>query len=407
MSGPGDRLLALLRGEGRELGCPSEDEWPLLLGLSAQWQCGALTYRALEDARCLDRAPSGVRQRLRSVYLQSATRNALLFRDTARAAAMLGRADIPLMLLKGAHLARFVYPEPALRSMADLDLMVPRDRLIEAEEIFLGNGYGPTPRPDPVEFCTRSNHLAKLSTPGGTVVELHWTIERPTSPFAIDLEGLWARALTVPFENQVVRVLAPEDLLLHLALHVSFHHGFDRSAVKALVDIRHVVDHHRDALDWNALVARANAWGAGGFTYVTLRLAGDLLGTPVPASVFDTLEHSPVDEEAMVAAQHFVLLPSTLPKVFVEVARRTGSDRWKWVLRRLFPTPMTMARLQGLPPGSLWVYPLYLVRLVGLLGRRGLLLLRAIMPGATRAGTLERESSRQHIEEWVRAHGHR
>lgn len=407
MSRPGDRLLALLRGESRELGCPSEDEWPVLLGQAALWQCGALTYRVLEDARCLDRAPSGVGDRLRSVYVQSAARNALLFRDTARAAAMLGRADIPLMLLKGLHLARFVYPEPALRSMADLDLMVPRDRLVEAEELFLGAGYGPTPRPDPVEFCTRSNHLAKLSTPGGAVVELHWTIERPTSPFAIDLEGLWARAKTVPFEKHMVRVLAPEDLVLHLVLHTSYHHEFDRSAIKALVDIRHVVGLHHDVLDWNALATRANTWGAGRVTYVTLRLAASLMDTPVPPRVLNALEHSADDEEVIVAARQFILRPAILPKVFVEVARRTGSARWTWILHRLFPPPRTMAQVYGLRPGSPWVYPYYLVRLAGLALRRGLLLLRAMLPGAAREGTLERESNRQCIEEWVKAQGGR
>ncbi len=407
MSDSGSRLLALLRGGGRDRGCPSEDEWPLLLGQAAQWQCGALAYRFFEDVGCLERAPAGVRDRLRSIYLQAATRNALLFRDTARAAAMLARAEIPLMLLKGVHLARFVYPEPALRSMADLDLMVPRDRLIEAENLFLEAGYGPTPRPDPVEFCTRSNHLAKLSAPGGTVVELHWTIERPTSPFAIDLDGLWARAEMVPFEKQQVRVLSPEDLVLHLVLHTSYHHGFDRSAIKALVDIRQVVDHHRDVLDWDALVGRANAWRAGGVTYVTLRLAASIMDAPVPAVALRTLEHSSRDEAAVTSAREFILRPPALPKVFVEVARRTGSDRWRWIVGRLLPPPVTMARLHGLPIGSPWVYPLYLIRLAGLVARRGLLLLRAILPGAARAKTLERESNRQRIEEWVKSQGSR
>ncbi len=402
MSGPGDRWLALLRGDPQGVECPSEDEWRVLLGEAAHLEFGALAYRVLEDARCLDQAPPGVRDRLRAVYVRSATRNALLFRDTARIAESLGRAGIPLMLLKGVHLARFVYPEPALRSMADLDLMVPQDRLLDAEALFLREGYGPTTRPDPVEFCTHSNHLAKLFAPGGSVVELHWTIERPTSPFTIDLDGLWARARTVPFGNQVVRVLAPEDLLLHLALHVSYHHGFDRSAVKALVDIRHVVDHHRHDLDWSALAARANAWGSGGFTYVTLRLAAGIMGTPIPAAVFDQLAHSAVDEEAAIEAHRFVLLSPTLPKVFVEVARRTGTDRWRWILRRLLPPPRTMAMLHGLRPGSPLVYPLYPVRVAHLLVRRGVLLLRALLPGTTRTGTIERESTRQRLEEWVK-----
>ena len=40
--------------------------------------------------------------------------------------------------------------------------------------------------------------------------EIHWGIERPTSSFAIDIEGLWARSRTATLEGVPVRLLSFE-----------------------------------------------------------------------------------------------------------------------------------------------------------------------------------------------------
>jgi hypothetical protein len=43
------------------------------------------------------------------------------------------------------------------------------------------------------------------------------------------LDGLWSRSRVGELEGVPIRLLALEDLLLHLALHSSYHHRFDRS----------------------------------------------------------------------------------------------------------------------------------------------------------------------------------
>src|SRR5262249_57605268 len=62
-------------------------------------------------------------------------RNRYMMETCARLMDLLGRAGIPVLLLKGAAIAAAIEADPGLRSMADCDVLVPRSRALEAAEI--------------------------------------------------------------------------------------------------------------------------------------------------------------------------------------------------------------------------------------------------------------------------------
>lgn len=398
--------IALLRGgtAASTLGTLTDDQWGLLATEARRHQLSALTYRLLSRHPLAHGAPVAVLERLRPAYREAALRNAVLFRQTSQAASWLAERGIPVMLLKGMHLAQFVYAEPALRNMADVDIMVPRERLAETEQIFVDHGYGPLPRPDLDEFCLWSNHLAKLTKPGAPVFEVHWHIERPTSSFRIDLDGLWARSREVTLEGVPVRLLAVEDLLLHLVLHGSYHHRFDRSALKGLVDIDAVVVRHRNEIDWNALAQRAADWGAAGFLYTTLQLTADILATPIPSAALRAIPRDRSDEELVEVARRYILLPGQeLPKVYVKLAQsRNLRERLQVLVRNVFLPRRKMERVYGLGRDSAAVWAFYLIRLVVLPVTRGSLSVRALFRTRAMNAPLDREEQRLRIEQWVR-----
>lgn len=396
--------LAHLRGAAAPPARPLSDaEWSGLVGLAERHRVAGLTYRRLADGPLAGRIPGAQAERLRAAYAQTAFRNALMFRQTAELLRALAARGIETMLLKGIHLARFVYPEPGLRSMADVDLMVRRDRLAEAEAVALELGYGPLPRPDLEQFCSWSNHLAKLEKDGAPVIELHWAVERPTSPFRIDHDALWARSAAAELEGVPVRLLSPEDLLLHLVLHGSYHHHFDRSALKGLVDLQAVVTRHQASLDWDLVARRAGEWGAGCFAYVTLRLAAEVLDVPVPAAVLGALPHGPADDEMVGVARRFVLTPvDPLPEPYVELARdHTLGERLLILLRGLFLPRRRMEEVYGLRPGSPLVFPYYLGRGASLVVRRTGLLIRTLFRRPGVRPVLDHDQDRLRIERWV------
>lgn len=399
-------LIALVRGDGETsaLSDLTPVQWTRFTQEATRHYIMGLTYRLLSRLPEDHRAPQRITDRLREGCIATALRNAILVRHTSQMVRALAAHDIPVMLLKGLHLARYVYDEPGMRNMADVDIMVPRHRLADAERIFLEHGYGPLPRPDIEEFCTWSNHLAKLNKQGAPEFEVHWSIERPTSPFRIDLDGLWARSGQAMLEDAPVHLLAVEDLLIHLVLHSSYHHRFDRSALKGLVDIHFVILRHHADIDWQTLANRAVEWGASGFLYSTLRLTAELLGTPIPADTLHALPHEPEDEAVIEVARRYILMPGQeLPKVYVMLASSQSlRERIGLVMRHTFLPRSTMERVYGLPPGSTWIWPLYAHRVGKLLLKRGSLSVRALLRTGTMRVPIDREKQRLRIEGWVK-----
>ncbi|MBC7790172.1 MAG: nucleotidyltransferase family protein [Anaerolineae bacterium] len=396
--------IAHLRGEAHaSLPSLTDRQWSCLADEAVRHRLQGLTYRLLADGPFADAVPGLVRDKLRSSYVNIASRNALLFRQTAQMIKELSARDIPVMLLKGMHLSRFVYAEPALRSMADVDIMVRREKLAEAEQVYLGHGFGPLPRPNLEEFCAWSNHLARLTKPGAPVVELHWSIEKPTNPFPIDLDGLWARSRTAALEGAPVRILSPEDLLLHLALHGFYHHRLDHAALKALVDVNTVIAKHESDIDWQGLTERARAWGISGFVYTMFRLTTEILRTPIPPSVFFSLPHQSEDDDVVELGRRYILLPRLdIPKVYVELAKsETFRQRSMIILRNVFLSRARMERVYELRAGTPLVYLYYGLRLAKLLTSRSIELFRALYLTRGMRSTVDREEERLRIRKWA------
>lgn len=398
--------IALIRGELDENTARSltEAQWMLIADEARRHHLSPLTYHVLTHGPAGKDAPKALLERLRPVYIRSALHNAVFMRHTRRMAAKLAEHGIPVMLLKGIHLAAFVYEHPAMRNMADVDIMVPRDRLADAERLFVEDGYGPLPRPDIEEFCTWSNHLAKLSKAGEPVFEIHWGIERPRSPFTIDIDGLWSRSREARLEGVPVRVLSVEDLLIHLALHSSYHHRFDRSAFQGLLDIHSVIVRHGDEIDWLALAGRAVEWKASGFLYATLRLTREVLGAPIPADTLQSLPREPEDERVIEVARRYILMPGQqLPEVYVRLAHsRNPRERLTLLLRNTFLPRRTMERVYGLDADSRWLLPYYVHRLGRLLLKRGSLSVQALLRTRAMRAPIDREEQRLSIERWVK-----
>ncbi len=397
--------LALLRGEtgaGHRL---TDRQWRCVADEATRHHLRGVTYRRLADSTITTGIPDDVWERLRSFYLETATRNAVYFRQTSQIVKELAAWDVPVMLLKGIHLARFAYAEPGLRSMADIDIMVHREHLAVAEQVLLGRGYGPVPRPDIEEWCATNHHLDKLRKQGAPEMEVHWSIQRPANPFRLDLAGLWQRSESAMLDGAPVRLLSPEDLLLHLSLHLTYQHRFTRAALKGVMDIATVITAERNRIDWTTLAERATAWGASGCLYTTLRLATEILAAPVPPDLFRALPHQQADEEIVEPARRYILmLRAVLPTAYMRLARGgTLRDRAKLLLGAVFLPRERMEAVYALRPGTPLVYPYYVVRLASLLRTRGSLLLHTLLRTRHIQRTLDRERDRLALDRWTSA----
>lgn len=379
----------------------TEARWHLLADAAARHRAIPMLYHRLRAAGSANAVPAAVQARMHDTYLEATLRAAVMQREAAKAIRALEARGIPTLVLKGLHLAAEVYPEPALRSMADMDIMTPRSDLAAAEQVFLESGYGPTPRPDIEEFCTWSNHLAKLQRKSFTF-EVHWHIERPDSPFRIHVGDLWSRARPIRIDGVPTLALAPEDLLIHLSLHASYHHRYARAPLKALLDVAAVISRFGDEIDWGALCANANAWGAGRFVFTTLELARVVLTVPITPSQIASLHREPDDAEMVAVAARYVTSPfEPLPATLEELSDTAGIGRMRLFARSVFLPPRQIRERYGLRPGSPLTPLLYLLRPFDLLYRRIPLLAQAFTTSPEARGLRQREADRKRINRWV------
>ncbi len=249
-------LLTCLRLEESEhkllqLQALTATDWEAAVDQARLYGMAPLLYWQIKDCVGQTGLPPDRLPDLRKSFLNSAARNLLLYRELDAILGALQPAGIPVILLKGLHLAKFVYPEPALRPMADIDLLLHPDDLPQAFQVLQRLGYGASRDFDLGREVRRHQHIPPLIRPGKAPVELHWHIASPGSPLQVDLGGLWERAQPVELTSYQAMILAPEDLLLHLSLHLLQDEFI--GGLKRLYDIVALLSFYGPRLDWEQL----------------------------------------------------------------------------------------------------------------------------------------------------------
>ena len=213
----------------------------------------ALLFAHVRAAR-LDVGP-GVLDRLRVRYLQHAHACAVRARVMSDVLDALARSRVRLLVLKGLALAHLAYPDPRLRPMRDVDLLVHPDDIHRAQGILLGGGFAPCGRP----LAATYHHLQGLSrTVDGAAVtiELHHEL-LPRTPFLRPLRYGDLVPASLPIEIGGVPGRAPsrEDMLWH-----AYAHGFAINTLCpgwlrliSLADVVHATEAWIDVLDWDRI----------------------------------------------------------------------------------------------------------------------------------------------------------
>jgi hypothetical protein len=343
--------------------------WDELILETEKHQVTSLLYWRLKNTEPAGNAMVNAMAKLRHAYYAEATRAVLRRHGLSQLLAVLCEAGMPVIVLKGVCLAEAVYSNIALRSMGDVDLLVPRTELPRAQAILLDKGYGPQEREDIETLCRRNMELDPF-VGVDLAVELHWSIALPTSPFKIDIAGLWTRARPAIIAGVQVLALSPEDLLLHLCLHTSHQHGL-RIGPRSICDIAETIRFYGSELDWSRFADRAREWGASRYAGLTLHLARGLLAVPVPEDALDQLVPGGLDSRLLKKAMECVLAQEPYYTWAVLPFSNRWGDKSTWekvkaLWEVAFPSRFQMASRYPRSRDSKHLWPYYVWRLVDL-----------------------------------------
>lgn len=131
----------------------------------------------------------------------------------------------PLALLKGIWLSHALYPEPHLRPMRDVDVLVAPDEVAAVVEVLRGLGYVDEHEPGMGDYGGH-HHAAPLRHPGtGVVFEVHRALVPRSGPFAgvaaFAPEGVRRHLRDDTFHGRPVKRLSHELQVSYLSAHWS------------------------------------------------------------------------------------------------------------------------------------------------------------------------------------------
>jgi Uncharacterised nucleotidyltransferase len=213
-------------------------------------------------------------------------RNTTLRDELARVVVALRAAGVESIPVKGVVLAETVYGNLALRPAADLDVLVRPCDLPAARAVLRAMDYAHRAVPLFAELHHpyHDPQYFRQVDGGDLCLELHWALWAERF-FHLGTDVLWERAHGARLGGVEMRLLSPEDTLLHLAIHRS------RSALRLrfLCDIAELLRCHGATLDWEYILGQARAAGARTALYYALALPAQLLDAPLPPEILPHL----------------------------------------------------------------------------------------------------------------------
>lgn len=361
---------ATLLAEERLAGLTPE-QWQAWMALARKQRVSALLGRSLQQKGVAALLPDEVAAELKAAPKRTAMQNLLRYGELRRFLTAAQEEQIPVVLLKGIYLSDAVYGNAGLREMTDIDLLVPAECLQRAAAILISMGYQPLQPICPELVLKTNHHLPPLVRQGYANFEIHWNLLDPDEPGYVSPEGFLQRAVPVRVAGCAALALSPEDLLLHLCYHTSFHHHF-AFGLRPSCDIAVVIEQFGPRLDWQVMTDRATEFGWQRGVYLALCLARDLVGAAVPEKVLKGLQSVEMKADIAELARRQIFSEKEIAREvtisFAQLAAATslaGKMRIFW--QRVFLTREQLAVRYELPADSRWLYACYPRRVFDLL----------------------------------------
>ena len=380
-------LLQLCDPRQASIDLPAGDqEWTRLTALAAAHGLQSLCHhRAVGIGVPL---PESVRSEWHAAHLRDRLVESAALRQLEELRELLAAEGIPVMALKGASAAVRLYPAPGLRTMADLDVLIPADRVLHCTRIMRDTGYEELPAWTSAEdqLLDDGKHPMCMTKRGALLFEGHTDVLFGSGNSGLAAAEAWREAESD--SGSGLLHLGREHFLIHSLLHWQKHLrtiGF--SPLKGLVDVLYALS--RWEIGWQRFWSTAKRWRVEEDLLPVTRAVSDLwaLGLPLPRDFgrdaeIDRFLRSPW------ALRPDGRVVSSNPSHYVARMRQaralpTLRQRFRYLFRLCFPVAAHMRFRYDLPPGRR-VWPYY-ARLVA--GRMWGLAARLAGPSCPAAGS--------------------
>ena len=302
--------------------------------------------------------------RLRAPFIQEARRRAVadLFRTHELTSCLdaLGRANVPVLLMKGAELAYTHYDRPDLRPRGDTDVLISAGDRERVADVLVGRGYrrvGQLPGELVMYQATYRRQCAKSAV---HAIDVHWRAANPEVFGAVlSYERLAKSAVSVPGLGPHARGLSAPDALVLACVHRVAHH-FDTEYLIWLHDIHLLAARLSDA-EWAYVSRLAREQGVAAVCASGLHQTAKYFHTIVPAGVLAELANAPQQANELATAAYLGGHHRRIDHALADLrALPTWTKRLRLVRDHLFPPREYMREVYA--PTSVVPLPLLYVQ---------------------------------------------
>jgi hypothetical protein len=176
---------------------------------------------------------------------------------------------IPVIVMKGWALIHTLYGgDYAQRFCEDIDILIPPDRVDEAEALLHELNYAGTQEVHPGYSRRFSNARAYLQTGESSApfrkfaIGLHWGLTH--YPYfdkkRINHTELFSRSRPLQVAGVDVLEFCPEDQLIYICAHLALHHR-NQETLLNYFEIAAIIHLAGKNLDWQQVIDRSQGWG--------------------------------------------------------------------------------------------------------------------------------------------------
>ena len=234
-------------------------DWGYVRETAIQHGIIPLLYKRLKG-EMVDLVPVDELSTLRTLFLANAARNIQMTQHLLQVLDLLADSGIEAMPFKGPVLAVQAYRDLSMRSFVDLDILIHANDLYRAYQVLTDKGYILN---DPIQTSIEKklNPIYQkdlcFSLNDNEFLEIHWKFFERLYAVPLDMDQIWDRSIPLFINDQKVKTLSPEDMIIVLCFHGLKHAYQD---LKWLADLTYMISNHPD-LRWHDLFVHAGNMG--------------------------------------------------------------------------------------------------------------------------------------------------
>jgi hypothetical protein len=267
-----DDLVRVLRGESPR-GIHAEGAIEAAL---RRYECGGWLHgRSRAEGTAL---PDAWGRAAAAAHRRTLAESLAALRRIAEVGALLREHGMEAILMKGAAYLAALYPDPGMRSLTDVDLLLSFENARRLGRLLAARGFrgrvGPSfPEDERFEMFRADRELSPC-------VEIHWRLG-VAGRTCIDQAAIWRAARPIQMEGERFLLLSSEDAILYHCWHASDH--YYGHSLKWALDLREML--RRFAPDPEVLLERAGRFRVRVPLHFALVQVEELLPGSVPEAL--------------------------------------------------------------------------------------------------------------------------